>query len=105
MQPISIQELYTLHTDLPKNAVILDVRTPDEYAAGHIPGAKNISHESIAAHAENLKSFDQIYIYCRSGGRAHFAAHALHAAGVEKLAVVLEGGMPDWAMSGYPVQK
>ena len=52
--------------------VILDVRTPEEYAAGHVPGAINIPHDQVRARLAEIDSAkDQpIVVYCRSGRRA-----------------------------------
>jgi phage shock protein E len=64
-------------------AALVDVRTPGEYAAGHIEGALNIPHDRIAERAPELgadkgKSF---VLYCRSGRRAAFALEALQGVG------------------------
>ena len=65
--------------DSEKSYIILDVRTPEEYAAGHIAGAILIPEYEIAARAESeLPDRDQlILVYCRSGRRSKIAAQAL----------------------------
>lgn len=78
-------------------AVILDVRRPDEYQAGHIPGAINIPNETIGSEAlPQLPDKDQtILVYCRSGNRSKQASEKLAALGYTQ---VLEfGGILDWA--------
>ena len=74
-------------------AIILDVRRPDEYQAGHIPGAINIPNETIGR--EELPDKDQtILVYCRSGNRSKQASEKLAALGYTQ---VLEfGGILDW---------
>lgn len=77
-------------------AIILDVRRPDEYQAGHIPGAINIPNETIGSEAlPQLPDKDQtIFVYCRSGNRSKQASEKLAALGYTQ---VLEfGGILDW---------
>ena len=67
--------------------VVLDVRTPAEFAAGHVPGARNISHELLASRLAELAPLrdKQVVLYCRSGRRTLLAADVLHAAGFTRL--------------------
>lgn len=59
-------------------AVVLDVRTPAEYEAGHIPGAKLIPHDQVAARAAELPAKDRpVVLYCRTGRRTAIAAATL----------------------------
>lgn len=77
-------------------AIILDVRRPDEYQAGHIPGAINIPNETIGSEElPQLPDKDQrILVYCRSGNRSKQASEKLAALGYTQ---VLEfGGILDW---------
>lgn len=76
--------------------IILDVRRPDEFAAGHIPGAINVANESIGAVApsELPDSNQLIYVYCRSGNRSRQAAEKLAALGYTN--IVECGGILDW---------
>ncbi len=80
--------------------VILDVRTAEEFAAGHVPGAINIPVDQVKARLAELEpSKDKtIVTYCRSGRRAATALATLHAAGYGKLAH-LTGDMPGWEKS------
>lgn len=79
-----------------KDYIILDVRTPDEYAEGHIPGAICISHDSIpTGDIPELPDKDQlIMVYCRSGRRSKLAAEQLVAQGYTN--VVEFGGVNTW---------
>ena len=78
--------------------VILDVRTPGEFAADHIPGAINIPHDQVPARLAEFKAWKDktIVAYCRSGRRVGLALQALHDAGFTKLAH-LTGDMPGWS--------
>ena len=82
--------------DSQEGYVILDVRTEEEYDAGHIPGAIVISHEEIKEKAEEvLTDKDQlILVYCRSGRRSKIAAEALVELGYTKIKEF--GGIIDW---------
>ncbi len=83
--------------DTEKEYIILDVRTPDEYAEGHIPGAICISHDSIPTDdIPELPDKDQlIMVYCRSGRRSKLAAEQLVAQGYTN--VVEFGGINTWS--------
>ncbi len=76
--------------------ILLDVRTPAEYADGHIPKAVNLPNETIAAQPPAiLPDKDQlILVYCRSGRRSHDAATKLAAMGYTN--IVDFGGITDW---------
>lgn len=76
--------------------VVVDVRTPQEYAAGHIPGAINVPNETIGAQLPpELPDVDQIIlVYCRSGRRSKEAAAKLFALGYAN--VYEFGGIIDW---------
>jgi rhodanese-related sulfurtransferase len=67
-------------------AVLVDVRRPDEFAAGHAPGAKNIPHDQIRARAGEIgPPGTPVVVYCASGRRSGLAAQELRALGYEKL--------------------
>ena len=76
--------------------VILDVRRPDEFAAGHIPNAINIANEAIGTdEIPELPDKDQlIMVYCRSGRRSKEAAEKLVKLGYTN--IVEFGGILDW---------
>ena len=85
--------------------VILDVRTAEEYAAGHIPNAINISHTELGerfSELEELKN-NEIVVYCRSGHRAGLAEAVLLDAGFTSVRD-LEGHMLQWEENGYPIE-
>ena len=76
--------------------IILDVRRPDEYAAGHIPNAINVPNESIGtSEIPELPDKDQlILVYCRSGRRSKEASEKLVKLGYTN--IVEFGGILDW---------
>ncbi|MDE6086554.1 MAG: rhodanese-like domain-containing protein [Muribaculaceae bacterium] len=84
--------------------VILDVRTPEEYADGHISGAININVLAPDFATESQKTLnkkDTVFVYCRSGKRSMDAAGILTKLGYH--VVDLKGGILNWQESGLPV--
>jgi len=79
-----------------RDYIILDVRTPEEYAEGHIPGAINVPNETIGtAEIPELPDKAQlILVYCRSGRRSKEAAEKLVKLGYTN--IVEFGGILDW---------
>lgn len=86
--------------------IVLDVRTPEEYAAGHVPGARNIAHELLPSRlAELADARDRdIVVYCRSGRRSAIAFETLRAAGFQRVAQ-LEGDYLAWEAAQRPIEK
>lgn len=82
---------------------ILDVRTPAEHAAVHIPGSYNVPVDELAEHADEVRRVSgPIVLVCQSGTRARRAEALLTRAGLPALHV-LEGGMQGWIAAGLPV--
>ena len=78
-------------------AVLVDVRRPDEFAQGHLPGAVNIE-VTAPDFSQRVASLDQAvptYVYCRSGARSAKAAEQMAQAGFEHVTNML-GGVLDW---------
>jgi rhodanese-related sulfurtransferase len=88
-------------TDAP---VVLDVRTADEYATGHVPGAINIPYDQVGARFAEVPKDRPVVLYCRSGRRAGLAAEVLKDQGYRQLQL-LEGDMPAWIEKGRPVER
>lgn len=84
--------------------LILDVRTPEEYAAGHLPGAVNIPKGELAARVAELEGArdGDIVVYCRSGVRAADAIEVLGKAGFKRL-FHLKGDYTRWSEEKRPV--
>ncbi len=76
-------------------AIWIDVRTPEEYAEGHITGSLNIPFEDIAAKISSVTSDEKsdIRLYCRSGHRSGVAMDELKRIGYQN--VINEGGLKD----------
>jgi rhodanese-related sulfurtransferase len=83
---------------------VLDVRTPDEFAAGHVPGAVNIPHDQLAKRLAEVPKDRDVVLYCRSGRRAELAGEVLAGNGYSRLQH-LEGDIVAWVDNGRPVEK
>jgi len=86
--------------------LILDVRRPDEFAAGHIPAAINIPHTEIGKRLHELGNNrnKEVVVYCESGRRAAIAAGILKKAGFTHV-IHLEGDMKSWRERNLPTVK
>ncbi|MCH6548115.1 MAG: rhodanese-like domain-containing protein [Gemmatimonadetes bacterium] len=79
------------------------MRTPEEYASGHIPGAVNIPFDQVARRIAEIDAPHGVALYCMVGPRARKGESALLAAGYEKV-FHLEGGLAAWQAAGLPVE-
>lgn len=84
--------------------VVLDVRTPGEFAAGHIKGAVNIDVESadFDGNIAKLDKATEYDVYCHSGRRSGIATQKMVKAGFKKV-FNLDGGIIVWQNAGYPL--
>jgi rhodanese-related sulfurtransferase len=88
-------------------AQLLDVRTPGEFAAAHVPGAKLIPLDDLdpAAFQRQRRSEETpVFVLCQSGGRARKAIEKFEQAGVHGC-VLVEGGTQGWMDAGLPVTR
>ena len=101
MQPVSRQEL--LERSRAGVVTVLDVRPPDEFALGHLPGAVNIPLRELAARLAELDPALEIVAYCRGAYcvLSFEAVAALRARGFKVRR--LEDGFPEWRAAGLPV--
>lgn len=92
----------------PNGAVLIDVREPEEYKAGHIPGTINIPRGVIEfviykqlGYPKNVDTNRKIYVQCKTGGRATLATAALKKIGF-KNAVAVIMNIDAWQKAGHP---
>ncbi len=91
------------HQDDPE-FVVLDVRTPQEFAAGHLPGAINLDYYS-PTFREQLNQLDKsktYFVYCRTGHRSGEAVKIMKQLGFKKI-YDLNGGIMQWQAAGLPL--
>ena len=103
LDPISRNDL--LKRAAEGEVTVLDVRPPEEYAAGHVPGALNIPVKELIAHLEGLPHDQEVVAYCRGPYcvLAFEAVSQLRAHGFR--ARRLEDGFPEWKTAGLPVEE
>lgn len=106
VKPITADELLARQHAKDASLAVLDVRTPEEFAEGHVPGAVNVPHDQVESRLAELQSLrdKDVVLYCRSGRRAGMAAETLQKAGFTRLQH-LEGDMQGWTAAGRPTAK
>lgn len=95
---VSVEELAAAR---PQGAEVIDVRSPEEYARGHVPGAINIPIEDVLHSPERFNG-ESLHVICQGGGRSLRAAEAMNTAGAQ--AVSVSGGTSGWVESGRAVE-
>lgn len=101
---ISISEFEKMSSK--KKNMVIDVRTPEEVAEGHLPSALNINFlgENFSQEIQALNKNKTYLLYCRSGSRTRKAADQMQKAGFKKV-YMLEGGITAWNEAGKPIEK
>lgn len=103
--PDATTEANAATADATGEVVYVDVRTPEEFAAGHVQGAINIPHTEMRERHEELDRYDdeQIVVYCRSGRRSGIAQRILQEEGFTN--VENGGGLSDLQAEGVPTTR
>jgi rhodanese-related sulfurtransferase len=86
------------------HAIVLDIREPAEYAAGHLPNARNIPAAELDKRMDELPASKPVLVCCASGARSGRAIASLRKSGREQV-FNLEGGLQAWRQAGLPVVK
>ncbi len=102
MTDITEIEVAAVTAALAGGAILLDVREPEEWDAGHAPGARHVPLGQLPDRMGELGGSGLIVVVCRSGGRSALATEWLGAAGFD--AANLVGGMQEWAHAGLAVE-
>ena len=99
---ISAEDLSKLNSDI----LLVDVRTPQEFASGHLENAINIDFKSDHFKEEigKLDRDKEVYVYCRSGGRSAGSAKVMQGMGFKKI-YDLKGGILQWQKEDFKVVK
>jgi rhodanese-related sulfurtransferase len=89
-----------------ENAIIVDVREPDEFAAGHLPEARNIPLAKLAERVGEIEKYKEkaIIVCCAAGMRSGKGCGELAKLGFTRVHS-LDGGVDGWVGAGYPVKK
>ena len=86
------------------SVALIDVREPDEYAAGHLPGAVNIPRGVLEFRSQELTRPDRpLLLYCLTGGRSALAADSLRQLGFSDVRS-LAGGVNAWRNDALPLE-
>lgn len=94
-----------LHARETPKTLVLDVRTPGEFAAGHLPGAVNLPLDSVSALLPELQDAAgrrELFVVCATGRRSADACNRLAAVGIPATGV--EGGVSGWTAAGLPLE-
>ncbi len=103
VKDVTPEEAAKLLKDNPK-MMVLDVRTPEEFAKGHIPGAKNVDFlaGAVAKEAPKLDPETPVLVHCAAGGRSTQALPLLKGS---RMVYHLKDGFKAWEKDGKPVEK
>ena len=98
---VSVADVHALLAAEPSTLVV-DVREPEEYAAGHVPDAVAMPLQTVPLRHGELPRDRTVYVVCAVGGRSGQAVAWLNAQGYD--AVNVAGGPHDWVAAGSPVE-
>ena len=106
MDPIINQEQLVDRMGMGQAPPLIDVRTPEEYRAGHIPGAINIPLQEFEQRFAELSAYKdgEAVLYCESGMRASRGGGWLESQGFQELRY-LDGDMAAWRRAGLPSER
>lgn len=89
-----------------KNPILIDVRTQDEYAQGHLANAKviDINMSDFESRVSKLDKSKPVFVYCKAGSRSNKAANKLSELGFKEI-YDLSGGITAWGAENKPIVK
>lgn len=82
-------------------ALVIDVREADEYAAGHVPGARLMPLRTVPGRCGELPGGRPVFVICAHGNRSRTASDWMNSLGVDARSVA--GGTGAWALAGRPI--
>lgn len=100
---VSRMDLAKIQSDLTKGGLLIDVRSPEEYAEGHVKGARLIPHTQFFSADIPAEKDASIYLYCKMGPRAEFAKSVLKERGYTKVTNL--GGLDDMEALGFEFEE
>jgi rhodanese-related sulfurtransferase len=102
----AVDEVEDIVSEPPADLVVLDIRTPEEFAAGHIAGAINIDYyaDDFEQRLEALDRDVPYVMYCNSGNRSSNTLPLMDSIGFSEV-YELEGGIQAWLSAGLPTER
>ena len=100
---VSRMDLAQIQSDLAKGGLLIDVRSPEEYAEGHVKDALLIPHNQFFSADIPAEKDASIYLHCKMGSRAEFAASVLKERGYTKVTNL--GGLDDMEALGLEFEE
>jgi rhodanese-related sulfurtransferase len=102
-QEVRNADVAALQAALTAKPSVIDVRTPEEFAGGHVPGALNVPMDRLDQRMAELGGPGaEMYVICEAGGRSAKASATLASKGLRPINVL--GGTAAWRAAGYPVE-
>lgn len=83
--------------------LVIDVRTPDEYSSGHVPGAVNMPVPTVTRHLDEIRQAPEVVLYCNDTQFTRMAEQLLLKSKVKGFSH-LEGGLTAWRERGLPLE-
>ncbi len=83
--------------------LVIDVRTPDEYSSGHVPGAVNMPVPTVTKHLDEIREAPEVVLYCNDTQFTRMAEQLLLKSKVKGFSH-LEGGLTAWREGGLPLE-
>ncbi|MBE7323551.1 rhodanese-like domain-containing protein [Nocardioides sp. Y6] len=100
MREIDIDRAAAVHAE---GGAFVDVREPQEFREGHVPGAVNLPMGRLTSRLDELDRTQPVHVVCASGNRSSAMTDVLSAAGFD--AVNVAGGTSAWIRAGHPIEK
>tara|TARA_B100001996_G_scaffold379341_1_gene364941 strand:+ start:167 stop:1213 length:1047 start_codon:yes stop_codon:yes gene_type:complete len=101
----TMHDLHQLLDKLNPTERVIDVRKPNEYNQGHVPGSLNIPMGNEQAFIDEIRGYDRVFLHCHSGRRAQTVYTMLSMQGLENLVCINSSGMADWHQAAFPVEQ
>jgi len=101
----SLSDLHHAWRHLAPDEIIVDIRSPADFAAAHIPGSRNIPYSSVIEHHHELRHYSRVYFYCYGGKGSKDVASRLAEMGMTGAYYLGSAGMADWQAAGHSVNQ
>jgi len=105
---MNVNELYPrwlVAREKGESIALIDVRTSEEYQAGHVPDAKLVPLNTLMAQVSEFPEQGDVFVICRSGARSAQAADYLARQCGRSNLINIEGGTMAWMQAGYPISE